>query len=225
MGFSQVQNIPVVASVIKILFTGFLSFVFAFLMTPVMTHFLYKYKIGIKIKKNSVDGEKLTYVSELHKHKNNTPVMGGILVWATVSLLALASHYLFPLLADLWSINFLARLDFMSRKEVWLPLFALVSAGILGLCDDFASVRGIGSNKGGGIRFLTRFGWLILIAGLGAWWFYYKLGWDRIHIPALGDFSIGHGSVGLSVRDYGVTRSTTNVIDSIRCSNESPCDG
>jgi phospho-N-acetylmuramoyl-pentapeptide-transferase len=53
------------------------------------------------------------------------------------------------------------------------------------------SVRGIGSNKGGGMRFLARFWWLIAIAGLGAWWFYAKLGWDTIHIPAMGDFSIG----------------------------------
>lgn len=191
MGFSQIQNIPLVISILKVLVIGFLSFVAAFLLTPVMTHFLYKYKIGIKIKKNSVDGEKLTYVSELHKHKSNTPVMGGILVWVTVTVLVFVSHYVFPLLASLWSVNFIARLDFLSRKEVWLPLFALVSAGILGLCDDFASVKGWGSNKGGGIRFLYRFGWLIAISGLGAWWFYYKLGWDRIHIPAVGDFNIG----------------------------------
>lgn len=191
MEFSQVQTIPIVANIIKVLLTGFLSFIVAFFLTPLMTHFLYKYKIGIKIKKTDVNGEKLTYVSQLHQHKSNTPVMGGILVWFTVTLLVFASHYLFPLLAQWWDMNFLARLDFLSRKEVWLPLFALVSAGILGLCDDFASVKGLGSNKGGGIRFLTRFGWLILISGLGAWWFYYKLGWDRIHVPAVGDFSIG----------------------------------
>lgn len=191
MEFSQIQTIPIVVNILKVLLTGFLSFVMAFLLTPAMTHFLYKYKIGIKIKKTDVNGEKLTYVSQLHKHKANTPVMGGILIWLTVSVLVLASHYLFPLLAEWLDMNFLARLDFFSRKQVWLPLFALVSAGILGLCDDLASVKGLGGNKGGGIRFLTRFGWLIVIAGLGAWWFYWKLGWDRIHVPAMGDFSIG----------------------------------
>jgi phospho-N-acetylmuramoyl-pentapeptide-transferase len=62
---------------------------------------------------------------------------------------------------------------------------------MLGLLDDWMSVRGIGKNKGGGMRFLMRFWWLFAIAGTGAWWFYAKLGWDRIHIPAMGDFSIG----------------------------------
>lgn len=191
MELAQIQTIPDVINVLKVMFTGFLAFLLAFFLTPVLTHFLYKYKIGVKIKTNSVDGEKLTYVSELHKHKSGTPVMGGILIWFSVLVLAFASHYLFPLIAQWSGVNFFARLDFLSRKQVWLPLFALVSAGILGLCDDFASVKGFGKNKGGGIRFISRFGWLILISALGAWWFYYKLGWDNIHVPAVGDFNIG----------------------------------
>ncbi|OGI28455.1 MAG: hypothetical protein A2288_03720 [Candidatus Moranbacteria bacterium RIFOXYA12_FULL_44_15] len=189
--FSQIQTIPEVINVLKVMATGFVSFVLAFALTPVLTHFLYKYKIGIKIKNNSVDGKELTFVNKLHQHKAGTPTMGGILVWFTVLILAFASHYLFPLLASWWDFNFLARMDFLSRAQVWLPLFALVSAGILGLCDDWMSIKGYGKNKGGGIRFLTRFGWMIVIAALGAWWFFYKLGWDKAHIPAVGDFSIG----------------------------------
>ncbi len=191
MELSQIQTLASVIGVLKVLTTGFLAFLLAFFLTPVMTHFLYKYKIGVKIKTNSVDGEKLTYVSELHKHKSGTPIMGGILVWFSVLVLVMLSHYFFPLIAKWSGVNFFARLDFLSRKEVWLPLFALISAGILGLCDDWASVRGLGKNKGGGIRFLSRFGWLIIISALGAWWFYYKLDWHHIHIPAMGDFNIG----------------------------------
>lgn len=191
MNISQIQTIPDVMNVIKILSTGFLAFVLAFILTPLWTHILYKYKIGVKIKENSVDGEKLTYVSEMHKHKSGTPIMGGVLVWFTVAILMFASHYLFSYVAQFFQTSFIARLDFLSRKQTWLPLFALVSAGILGLFDDYMSVRGIGKNKGGGMRFIVRFGWLIVISILGAWWFYYKLGWDKIHVPAMGDFSIG----------------------------------
>ena len=32
---------------------------------------------------------------------------------------------------------------------------------------------------------------VIIIAGLGAWWFYSKLGWNSVHLPAIGDFIIG----------------------------------
>jgi phospho-N-acetylmuramoyl-pentapeptide-transferase len=191
MNISQIQNIPEVVHVMKIFVTGFLAFVLAFVLTPLWTHILYKYKIGVKIKKNSVDGEKLTYVNEMHAHKAGTPVMGGALVWFAVLVLILSSHYLFSYVAQFFQTDFIARLDFFSRSQTWLPLFALISGGVLGLFDDYMSVRGIGKNKGGGMRFLVRFGWLIVIAILGAWWFYYKLGWDKIHVPAVGDFSIG----------------------------------
>lgn len=199
MQIAQIQTIPIIIDVMKVLVTGFLAFVLAFLITPIWTHFLYKYKIGIKIKEKSVDGEKLNYVSKLHAHKSGTPTAGGFIIWISVLILVIASHYLFPFLGKIFDFNFLARLDFLRRSQVWLPLFALVSAGILGLCDDFMSVKGFGKNKGGGMRFAIRFWWIIVIAGLGAWWFFSKLGWDQIHIPAVGDFSIGFWYIPLFV--------------------------
>lgn len=199
MEIAQIQTIPEVMNILKVLATGCIAFLLAFLLTPFFTRILYKYKIGIKIKDTAVMGDKLTYVSEMHKEKVGTPTMGGALVWFSVLVLILASHYIFPLVAKLSGINFVARLDFFSRKETWLPLFALISAGVLGLFDDWMSIRGIGKNKGGGMRFLARFGWLILIAVAGAFWFYYKLGWDVLHIPAVGDFSIGFWYIPLFI--------------------------
>ena len=191
MQIAQIQNIPEVLNVLKIMVTGLLAFILAFSITPIWTKILYKYKIGIKIKENSVDGKKLTYINKLHADKSGTPTMGGLIVWVAVVILVVVSHFFFPAVARWTDTNFLARLDFFSRKEVWLPLFALVSAGILGLFDDVMSVRGWGSNKGGGMRFAMRFWWLILISAVGAWWFFSKLGWDQLHVPAVGDFSIG----------------------------------
>ncbi|MEI7621734.1 MAG: phospho-N-acetylmuramoyl-pentapeptide-transferase [Candidatus Moraniibacteriota bacterium] len=191
MQFAQVQTIPDVVNVFKILLTGILAFVLAFSIIPLWTHILYKYKIGIKIKSNDVNGEKLNFVSQLHAHKAGTPTMGGVIMWFSMLILVLASHFVFPSIAKMWDTNFIARLDFFSRKQVWLPLFVLVTAGILGLFDDVLSVRGCGKNKGGGMRFLMRFGWLFVIAAAGGWWFYFKLGWDVLHIPAVGDFNIG----------------------------------
>lgn len=182
---------PEIENVLKVMLTGAIAFVIAFLFTPIWTHFLYKYKLGIKIKKTGVQGDKLQYVSSLHAQKAGTPTMGGVIVWFSVFIFILASHYILPIIA--WTIDsaFVARLDFLSRSQTWLPIFALVATGVLGLFDDVMSVRGWGSNKGGGMRFAARFWWLFGIAALGAWWFYYKLGWDMIHIPSVGDFSIG----------------------------------
>ncbi|EKE15760.1 MAG: hypothetical protein ACD_11C00107G0013 [uncultured bacterium] len=191
MQFAQIHTVPEMVNIIKILSTGLLGFVLAFLLTPIWTNILYKYKIGIKIKTNDVTGEKLTYVSSLHAQKAGTPTMGGFIIWFSVFVLALFSHYVFPYLAKVFNTDFIARLDFFSKSQVWLPLATLVAAGLLGLLDDVMSVRGWGKNKGGGMRFAMRFWWLFAIAGIGAWWFYSKLGWDKIHIPAMGNYIIG----------------------------------
>lgn len=212
---AQIQDIPIVLNILKVLTTGFLAFLLAFLITPLWTNILYKYKIGIKIKDTSVDGDKLTVVSTLHSKKSGTPTMGGLIVWLSVLILVLASHYLFPLIASWTDTNFIARLDFLKRSQVWLPLFVLVTAGILGLCDDYMSVRGIGSNKGGGMRFAIRFWWLFAIAGAGAWWFYSKLGWDVIHIPATGDFMIGLWYVPLFIFVILFTAISSNETDGL----------
>lgn len=199
MQFAQIQTIPEVVNVLKVLMTGLLAFMLAFAITPLWTHLLYKYKIGIKIKSTDVNGEKLNFVSKLHAGKSGTPTMGGVIIWLSIVILVYSSHFIFPFFAKLFNIDFIARLDFLSRKEVWLPLFALISAGILGLFDDVMSVRGWGKNKGGGMRFAMRFGWLIVIASAGGWWFFYKLGWDMVHIPAIGDFAIGFWYIPLFV--------------------------
>ena len=60
------------------------------------------------------------------------------------------------MLAEILNINFIARLDFFSRSQTWLALFTLAAAGVLGLFDDWMSVKGYGKNKGGGMRFLSR---------------------------------------------------------------------
>lgn len=199
MQLAQIQTIPEVINVLKVLVTGVLAFGLALAITPLWTNILYKHKIGIKIKNNSVDGKELTFVNKLHAHKSGTPTMGGLIIWFSVLILVFLSAYLFPILATWTNTNFLARLDFLSRSQVWLPLFVLVAAGILGLFDDVMSVRGWGSNKGGGMKFAMRFWWLFAIAGVGAWWFFSKLGWDVLHIPAVGDFSIGFWYIPLFV--------------------------
>jgi phospho-N-acetylmuramoyl-pentapeptide-transferase len=215
MQIAQIQTLPEVINIIKVLMTGFLAFILAFLVTPLWTKILYKYRIGIKIKEKSVDGKELTFISKLHASKNGTPTMGGVIVWFSVAILILASHYIFPWLAKIIGINFIARLDFFSRSQTWLLLFVLVTSGILGLFDDYMSIRGWGKNKGGGMRFAMRFWWLFLIAIVGAWWFYGKLQWDIIHVPAMGDFSIGFWYIPVFIFIIFFTAISSNETDGL----------
>ena len=191
MQIAHVETIPEVMAVAKITVLAALSFLMAMLLTPVWAHFLYKYKIGIKIKTKSVNGEKLTYAGKLHAHKSGTPTMGGVLIWGTVVIVALVMSQAAPLLSEAFCNVWLSRLDFVSRSQTYLPLFALVTTAILGLADDWMSVKGVGGNKGGGMQITWRIAWLMGLTLLGGWWFYEKLGWDSIHIPAVGDWTIG----------------------------------
>ena len=143
-----------------------LSFLIAMIWTPLLTNFLYKNKLGKRIR---VDKNTPIY-SKLHEHKSGTPTMGGILIWITTAVLTLIFN--------------------LERRATWLPLFALVSSGVIGAIDDLLNIRGIGVH-GGGMRFREKFLLYAAIAGVGAWWFYSKLGWNSIHIPGFGDYVIG----------------------------------
>ena len=76
--------------IIKIFFLTTLSFLVALVLTPILTHFLYKYKLGKRIRND----KSAPIYSKLHKNKSGTPTMGGVLIWGTVLLLILAIFYL-----------------------------------------------------------------------------------------------------------------------------------
>jgi UDP-N-acetylmuramyl pentapeptide phosphotransferase/UDP-N-acetylglucosamine-1-phosphate transferase len=55
-----------------------LTFLIAILFTPLFTDFLYKNRIGKKIRSTDYAGAKTPIISNLHKDKENTPTMGGL---------------------------------------------------------------------------------------------------------------------------------------------------
>lgn len=211
MQFADITTIPAAMAALKIWIIGTTAFVLAMAWTPLLSHFLYKYKIGIKIKTTSVDGEKAPIYHELHKGKSGTPTMGGMLIWITVAFLAFAFH----ILAPYFDHKLIRRLDFLSRSQTWLPLFALVTAAILGAVDDIFSTKGFGTNKGGGIRFLYRLIWLLIISGIGAYWFYFKLDLNSVHIPGFGDFKIYLWSIPLFMFVIIATAFSSNETDGL----------
>lgn len=212
---AHIQTIPEVLAITKIIVIGFAAFLLAIALAPFLANFLYKKRIGIKIKDNSVNGEKLTFVSRLHAHKAGTPTMGGILVWASVLILAAVNFFVAPWLSEATQIVWISRLNFLSRSQTWLPLFALVAAALLGLADDYMSIRSKGSNKGGGMRFLWRFVWLFIISGAGAWWFYSKLGWNELHVPAMGNVVLGWWYIPLFILVIVFTAISSNETDGL----------
>lgn len=167
-------------SILRMLLLSVLSFAVAMAVTPALTFFLYKYKLGKHIRAAG----NTPIFTQMHAHKQGTPTMGGILVWGTTAFVTLffagLAHY-FP--------HFQA-LNFLSRSETWLLLAALLAAAAVGLLDDLMNVWAIGS-KQGGMRFWQRLIMHSFIALVGAWWFYFKLDFDTVHIPLWGDVWLG----------------------------------
>ena len=183
-----------------------LAFILAMSWTPVLSHILYKYKLGKRIR--SSKNAPIFY--KLHVKKSGTPTMGGVLVWLTTIVLAL---FIFAAWR-IWEIPALAYFNFLSRSETWLPLAALFIAAVVGLVDDYFNITGKGAN-GSGLSVPYRLLIYSLIAAVGAYWFYFKLGWDVIHVPFIGDFSIGWWYIPLFLFVIVATSFSANETDGL----------
>lgn len=167
---------------IKIFSLTSISFMLAIALTPLLTNFLYKYSLGKQIR----NSEKTPLYTNMHLSKEGTPTMGGLLIWGVIVFLAA----LFWFLDRALSLEQFHILNFLTRKETLLPLGALVGASIVGLMDDYLDIRKLG-HEGRGFRFRFKIILYTLVALIGAWWFYFKLGFDFVHIPFYGDITIG----------------------------------
>lgn len=176
-------------NVIKIFSLGTLSFITAFTLTPLLTHYLYKYKLWRnETREKSIDGKGIPVFKKFHgkDKEDKTPRFGGLLIPLVTIVLA----FLFSFLAKVDGAA-LNKLNFLSRGQTWLPLFALVSASLIGVVDDGLQVFSKGKYIGGGLKLRYRLLLVALIGVIGGYWFYYKLGWTAINVPGMGDFQIG----------------------------------
>ncbi|MDF1497893.1 MAG: phospho-N-acetylmuramoyl-pentapeptide-transferase [Patescibacteria group bacterium] len=174
------ENPILVIEVARVFTILFISFAVAMILTPLLTFFLYKYRVGKQIR---ADGDTPVFTA-LHKKKAGTPTMGGLLIWIVISFLAVLFGFFSNLFSNLESLNFL------DRAQTYLPLGMLVLAGLVGALDDIMGVLKIGP-KGGGLGIKERLLLYAFVAVIGAYWFYFKLGWDMVHVPGIGDFVIG----------------------------------
>lgn len=192
--------------VLRITLLTAISFALTMMWTPGLTYFLYKYKMGKSIR----DDSSAPIMSKLHQAKSGTPTMGGMLIWVTTLVLAIV----FASLASVIDSDLIKSLDFLTRAETLLPLGALVAAALIGLVDDYYNVKKIGP-KGGGLRVRHRLMIYTLIAAVGAWWFYYKLEWDAIHVPFYGDLTLGWWMIPVFIFIIVATSFSVNESDGL----------
>lgn len=178
-------------NIIKVFTPTALAFTLGILMTPLITHQLYKYKAWKKKsgKGTGYGGGKTPIFDELHKEKDtNTPRMGGIVVWASVLLTLFLIAFLELLMPD----TIFGKLNFLSRSQTLLPLFALVIGALVGLADDILVVRGNGKHFAGGLPLSQRLLIVAITASISAWWFY-----DKLEISSVSFFSFSPIELGV----------------------------
>jgi len=176
--------------IIKVLLPATLAFFVGILITPTLTHYLYKHRAWKKKpgKNIGIGGGGTPIRDELHKDRDTgVPHMGGIVIWGS-SFIVICIVWI---LAQVTDIATLEKLDFLSRSQTWIPLFALLSGAIVGLLDDLLEVTGRGGHLAGGLSLKKRLSIVTLISLFIGWWFYFKLEITSVGLPFYENLEIG----------------------------------
>lgn len=181
---------------IMVLLQAAFGFFLAMSLTPIFTYFAFKYHWWRKQRQATVTGEKAKVFAKLHaaKHKRHIPTMAGSIILVSVVIATLLFN--------------------LDRNQTWLPLAALVIFGGLGLVDDLSNILGK-SDKSGGLKARTQLLALVGLAFVLSLWFYFKLGYNLIHIPAYGDINIGILYIPLFVAVVFSTAKSVSITDGL----------
>lgn len=171
--------------IIKILIPAALAFIIGIAITPLITHYLYKYKVWKKTGgKKTLGGKVAVEFNRLKADgETKTPRMGGIVIWGSVLL----TVSLLAILGTLFDNSFFAELDFFSREQTWIPITTLILGAAFGFLNDFYDV----THRRDGVRLRVRIVLISILSGAIGWWFYSKLGVDSIGIPFDGALYVG----------------------------------
>lgn len=170
-----------------------LAFFIGVAVTPLFTHFFYKYKLWKKRPRDADDLPETVEISERFKEIHNTqaelstPRPGGLIIWVSVLL----TVFVIFLISQIFPTAITEKLNFLSRSQTILPFFALIVGSLIGLIDDLFAVfvrRGVfvnGFPRRMMVGIVTATG---LIAG---WWFFTKLDVTSIAVPFGGFLELG----------------------------------
>lgn len=172
------------------------AFLLAMVLTPIYTLYAYKYRFWKVQRTRSTTGEKLEVFTKLHAGKflRPIPTMAGIIGIVAISVVTIL-------------LNF-------DRAQTWLPLAALLGGALVGLMDDLVNLHSDGSGVAG-LRSWLKFILITAIAVLLGWFFFYKLGYDSIHVPGLGDLVLGVWIIPIFAFAVVATGNAVNISDGL----------
>ncbi len=182
-------------SLIRIFLLGFFSFAFSMLITPIYTTVAYNRKWWKRQRTEAWSGGKASVYQKLHaaKHKRDIPTMAGLIFVISAAVTTLVFN--------------------LSRGQTWLPLAGMLGAGAIGLIDDIMNVRSTGGVAGMNARY--KFLLYSVVAVIGGWWFYSKLGVQSIYLPWVHEWHIGILVIPLFWLVVIATANAVNISDGL----------
>jgi phospho-N-acetylmuramoyl-pentapeptide-transferase len=176
---------------IKVLFALITAFLFGIAMTPRLTKFMYDHKLWRTASRSQDNTEAVSEAfKKVHNEKGerSTPRVGGVIIWLSVTSVIVVLQ----VIAIAFPGEISRKLDFLSSNQTRLPIAALLVASFIGLADDLLQIFGKKlSSASDGISRKLRILLILLIGACGAWWFYFKLQTQHIHVPFVGDLYLG----------------------------------
>ncbi len=184
------------STVIRILGLGFIGFILSIVLTPIYTTLSYKWQWWKKPRTTTVTGEKAKIFTKLHakKHERHIPTMAGVVFVLAVSFVTLLLN--------------------LERTETWLPIAAFAGAGMIGLVDDIINVRGDGVGVAG-LPSKLKLLLTVLVASVGGWFFFFKLDVNSVHIPFMGEWTLGWLIIPLFIFVVVATANAVNITDGL----------
>lgn len=179
--------------VATILLLSILGFCLAMLLTPIYTYYAYKYKLWKQPRTHDTTGQELKVIAKL-RIKRTIPRMAGIITIAAVTAVTVAFN--------------------LDRQQTWLPLAALLGGGALGMIDDIINIKGLGG-KVAGLRAPVKLALITFVASVAAWFFYYKLEYETILVPFMGDVTLGWLLIPLFILVVISTGNAVNITDGV----------
>ncbi|KKU27199.1 MAG: Phospho-N-acetylmuramoyl-pentapeptide-transferase [Candidatus Magasanikbacteria bacterium GW2011_GWA2_46_17] len=174
-----------ISDLTRVLIPAATAFIIGILVTPIITHYLYKYRAWKKHPgKIAFDGTQASEFYRLHRQNEvKAPRMGGIVIWSSVLLTILG----IAIIAKFVPSVKILELDFLSRGQTWIPLAALIIGSAAGLIDDLMVIR---PNKDG-MALRLRLFFVVLLSSCAGWWFWHKLGVTSVNNPFGTPFELG----------------------------------
>lgn len=175
-------------NLVKIFVPTALAFFLGLFLTPIATHFFYKYKMWKKYSRNNEISAPDFQKIHNEQEELNTPRIGGVIIWMAVLL----TTCLFYLSSIFFPSPTAEKMNFLSRNQTLIPFFTLMIGALLGLWEDLIQIYGKGSLARDDASWRKWKAFIIAsIALLIGIWFFYKLGLASLHVPFNGELYLG----------------------------------